>query len=690
LDASAAVLTTDGAAMPEAAVTWASDAPDVATVDATGHVELRAPGTTTLRASAGDAQGEITLQVAAARPAALTVDATRDSLRVGDVWRPAVTVRDRRGALLDVPVALEPLQRDVAHVTEAGEVEAVAVGATTLRISVGELTEEVDLAITRAAVASLEVEASEPEPELGDRLRCTARALDRRGAVVADAPVRWHSSDARVATVDDAGEVTTARVGTAAITAEADGRRASVSLRVRRPAVARLELEVPTVALRVGEQTRLRAVARDRRGTALDARDRPVRWAVSDAAVLEVAPDGAAEAMAPGRTEVTAECEGQRAHAEVSVIAASITGLFRPVPAPSPPVVVEPEPEEPIESEPENATLLMETAELRRVIAGATASSAAPPAEQTAVPAASETLVTTRSPHPSVLLTAPLAMPAPAPPATEETASPAAPGRRRLLSAVVAAGALLALGGWWLSTRRPAPVEPQVGSAAPSVATVPASGVATEQAAPPTPKPPAPTPPAPTSPSTPTTAPRTTAPATAPAPTVATRPKPTPPDGRTTDTLPPPSRDPRPAPPADEPRQKALIDATVAAVVQQLMNQDAAQADHDRPATPGAGDLEPAERTHISAVVSPLVRWLRESRPELRNSRLDAVNADTITRPAQAGATADATLSLSWRPNRFSKRKRQDLVLRVVLMRDARQRWGLHDVWLVERPSERP
>jgi hypothetical protein len=134
-----------------------------------------------------------------------------------------------------------------------------------------------------------------------------------------------------------------------------------------------------------------------------------------------------------------------------------------------------------------------------------------------------------------------------------------------------------------------------------------------------------------------------------------------------------------------------LIDATVATVVEKLLNQGGPER---RPSTdqssPATGELEPAERAHVSAVVSPLVEWLRESRPELRNSRLDAVTADTIARAAQAGATADATLALSWRPNRFSKRRRQELVLRVVLAHDARQRWTLRDVWLVERPPERP
>jgi hypothetical protein len=136
-----------------------------------------------------------------------------------------------------------------------------------------------------------------------------------------------------------------------------------------------------------------------------------------------------------------------------------------------------------------------------------------------------------------------------------------------------------------------------------------------------------------------------------------------------------------------------LIDAAVAAVAEQLTNQDDAErrpsADHDRSTASPTDELEPAERAHVSTVVSPLVKWLRESRPELRNSRLDAVAADTVAKTAQLGATADATLSLSWRPNRFSKRKRQELVLRVVLARDARQRWRLHDVWLVESPSAR-
>jgi hypothetical protein len=478
VQAAAAVRATDGAPMPDAEVTWTSDAPSVAVVDATGRVELRAPGTATLRATAGEARGEVTLQVAPARPATITVGAAPDPLRVGDLWRPAVTVRDRRGAPLEAPVSLELLDgsRGVARVT-GGEVEALAAGATTLRVTAGGLTQDVPLAVTRAAVATLEVsldaDSSAAEPEVGDTLRGVARARDRRGQLVADAPIHWRSSDARVATVDETGAVTTVGVGTATVSAEADGRRGSVTVRVRRPAVARLELEVPAVALRAGERTRLRAVARDRRGTVLDARERPVRWAAADAAVLDVTPDGAAEAIAPGTTWVTAECEGQQARAEVRVMAASITELFRPVPAPTPapPAVVAPEPEPELDLEmaadtaPSMTTLAFEAPRVAEPRPAETTTAETAVAEpEPAVTTTAETV----APAVEEPETAPARVPEYAPAARTELPPPPAvapapvPGNRRFVGPAVAAGVLLALGGWWMSTRNTTPSGPQI------------------------------------------------------------------------------------------------------------------------------------------------------------------------------------------------------------------------------------
>ncbi|AHG89203.1 protein kinase [Gemmatirosa kalamazoonensis] len=487
LQATAAVAATDGTSMPEVTVRWESDPVDVASVDESGRLALRAPGTVTVRALAGEVLGEATLDVAPARPATIDTEPPPSPMRVGESWRPVVTVRDRRGATLDVPVTLESTDPAVVRVADGGDVEPLAVGTASLRVSVDDLSSELPLAVIRATVAALEITASESDPELGDRTAWSARALDRRGRPVGDAPIRWRSSDPRVATVDDHGRVEAVGVGHATISAAVDGQGASMPVHVRRPAVAGLELDVPATALLVGEQVQLRAVARGRRGEPLD---RPVRWTSADPSVLEVSATGIAVARAAGTASVTAECEAQRESADLAVITASITELFRPEPTPV--SSFEPPPAEPPPAEP----ALAEPALAEPALAEpALAEPALTTSELT--PRSDPTPIAAPIPEPAIeppSVVAPVDSPpaAPSPVVAEAPAYSASdeihavrdtrPSGRRVLVPAAAATVLLLVVAWFATTRRSAPTPAERPAPTAQTAKTPATPVVPDSA----------------------------------------------------------------------------------------------------------------------------------------------------------------------------------------------------------------
>jgi hypothetical protein len=68
-------------------ISWASDTPAVATVDAAGVVTGVAPGTATLRATAGQANGTISIEVVKNTLTGLTLDPGSSNARTGDVIR---------------------------------------------------------------------------------------------------------------------------------------------------------------------------------------------------------------------------------------------------------------------------------------------------------------------------------------------------------------------------------------------------------------------------------------------------------------------------------------------------------------------------------------------------------------------------------------------------------------------------
>jgi hypothetical protein len=69
---------------------------------------------------------------------------------------------------------------------------------------------------------------------VGESLQVTASVLDRNGSAVSGATVAWSSSNDLVATVAD-GLITAVAIGTAFITADADGQTASVMVTVQPP-----------------------------------------------------------------------------------------------------------------------------------------------------------------------------------------------------------------------------------------------------------------------------------------------------------------------------------------------------------------------------------------------------------------------------------------------------------------------
>lgn len=86
-------------------VSWASDNPAVLAVDRFGDVTARRPGTATLRASAGGVTGRRRVTVVASPARSLTLTASGDGGRTGDVIRFTAQAKDAAGRVIaDFPV----------------------------------------------------------------------------------------------------------------------------------------------------------------------------------------------------------------------------------------------------------------------------------------------------------------------------------------------------------------------------------------------------------------------------------------------------------------------------------------------------------------------------------------------------------------------------------------------------------
>jgi hypothetical protein len=100
----------------------------------------------------------------------------------------------------------------------------------------------------------------------------------------------WRSSNATVATVDRFGNVTGLRAGTATISAEVDGVRATRAFTIATNPIARLEITVKDDQFRTGDVVRLTANARKADGSIVA--DAPVTWTYTYVPDDSIAPNG--------------------------------------------------------------------------------------------------------------------------------------------------------------------------------------------------------------------------------------------------------------------------------------------------------------------------------------------------------------------------------------------------------------
>ena len=143
---------------------------------------------------------------------------------------------------------------------------------------------------------------------LGNTVQLAARVLDQNGQVVTNATITWASSDGAIATVDNAGLVTSTGNGSARVTATAGQASGAAAITVEQVTTGiRVSSTVDTLRT-VGGTHQLSA-------TATDANDREVAeaefvWVSSDTLVVTVDAAGLVTATGNGSAEVSAGWAG--------------------------------------------------------------------------------------------------------------------------------------------------------------------------------------------------------------------------------------------------------------------------------------------------------------------------------------------------------------------------------------------
>ena len=307
-----------GQVVTDRAVTWSSSNTLVATVSSSGVVTAIMPGGAAITATSEGQSGSSSVTVTAVPVASVAVTPPTTTMMAGTSATLSATVKDASGATLtDRAVSWSSSNSLVAEVSSAGVVTARSAGSAVIRASSEGQTGTAAVTVTAVPVATVSVQPSSLELDVGRTTGLVAVVKDANGTVVTDRAVAWTSSNTSVATVTASGIVKALKTGTATITATSEGKSGTSALTATPAPVGSVVVSPPTATAASGLTVTFTATVRDTTGAIVTGR--AVAWSSSDTRVATVAPSGLVTALVAGSATIIATSETQSGSGRITV-----------------------------------------------------------------------------------------------------------------------------------------------------------------------------------------------------------------------------------------------------------------------------------------------------------------------------------------------------------------------------------
>jgi PGF-pre-PGF domain-containing protein len=317
----------DDNVMPDLKVTWTCSNATVGFIDPGGYFLASAAGTATITAATAGVSAQATVTVNAPEPVLTTMEVLPPvaTVAIGGTREFTVTCYDQFGnAMTGVAVAWASSNTTVGTVDETGTFTGLAEGTADLTATAGGISAKAIVTVTPPAppvLTEIEVAPATATVAVNDALAFSATALDQFGNEMPGVAVAWASSNETVGTIAADGTFTALTVGTATVTASADGvtGTAAVTVTPEASVLTSVTLTPAAAALVVGDLQQFTATAHDQFGNEMPGT--AVAWTSSNETVGTIGTNGVFTALAAGTATVTASAGGITGTAAVTVAA---------------------------------------------------------------------------------------------------------------------------------------------------------------------------------------------------------------------------------------------------------------------------------------------------------------------------------------------------------------------------------
>ena len=305
-------------------VSWSSSDPSVATVDDSGKVVAKAPGTTAVTVTTKDggksASCAVTVKAKGVAVESVSLDKSELTLVVGEDATLTATVKP--DGATDKSVSWASDKEAVATVDEGGKVSAKAEGEATITVTTKDggktATCKVTVKAAEVKVTGIKLDKSSITIGVGEEITLTP-TIEPDDAT--NKEVTWQSNDASVAAVDETGKVTGKAAGSATIiaTTKDGGFKATCSVKVTDAGVSvtGVSLNESEIVMEVGDGAKLWETV-----TPSTAANKKVTWSSDKPEVADVDDNGNVEAKAVGEAVITVTTQdgGFTATCKVTVV----------------------------------------------------------------------------------------------------------------------------------------------------------------------------------------------------------------------------------------------------------------------------------------------------------------------------------------------------------------------------------